>query len=238
MEIGDLSVVEAASWRMASELVRRHPTRLRMIRAHPGGGLSDCLWLLPAVGDQGDVRLNRNGTIQILERFDGRPPDGWGPVEWSEYLFAEPRAFLGRLEHAAGLTPSSQVPAATPRTLTYRVLAAIAATGFKTVRPIEIEQGYIDTSGYGCGPNPNLDVFPIDNERLRGGPDDLLDEARYRFWIVVRDHVPVVAIDQADAVAWVARDVERVDLMSLYEKTGRSVVITALELLRRVEDAT
>src|SRR5437588_367965 len=40
MEDFDRSVVEAASWRLASELVRRHPTALRLIRGHPGGGQS------------------------------------------------------------------------------------------------------------------------------------------------------------------------------------------------------
>ena len=38
-------------------------------------------------------------------------------------------------------------------TLTLRVLATIAATGVKSVHPIEIVPGYIDTSGYGGGPN-------------------------------------------------------------------------------------
>lgn len=46
MEWNDRSVLEAASWRLASELVRRHPDTTRLIRAHPGGGQSDCLWLV------------------------------------------------------------------------------------------------------------------------------------------------------------------------------------------------
>lgn len=146
MEQMDQSVVEAASWRLASEMVRRHPTALRLIRGHPGGGQSDCLWLLPLIGNQGDVRLNRVGTIQVLDRFDGRPADEWGATTWNDYLFAEPRGFLDRLERAAGLPTPTHVPTATPRTLTYRVLAAIAATAFKTVHPIEIQQGYMSES--------------------------------------------------------------------------------------------
>ena len=35
------SVLEAASWRLASELVRRHPDTVRLTGAHPGGGQSD-----------------------------------------------------------------------------------------------------------------------------------------------------------------------------------------------------
>lgn len=231
-------MVEAASWRLASELVRRHPAALRLIRGHPGGGQSDCLWLLPLVGDRGDVRLNRVGTIQVLERFDDRTADAWQPTEWSEYLLAEPRGFLDRLERAAGLPAPSHVPSSTPRTLTYRVLAAIAATAFKSVHPIEIQQGFIDSSGYDAGPNPNLDEFPIDPQRLRAQPDDFFGEAAYRFWIVLRDEVPVVAIDQADAVAWTAHDSSPMQLMGLYVQSRRRVLATSLEVLRRVDRAT
>lgn len=236
MEELDRSVIEAASWRLASELVRRHPTALRLIRGHPGGGQSDCLWLLPVVGDHGDVRLNRVGTIQVLDRFDGRPADEWRPTEWTDYLFADPRAFLDRLERAAGLPTPAQVPSATSRTLTYRVLAAIAATAFKSVHPIEIQQGYIDSSGYDAGPNRNLDDFPIDPEHLRSQADDLFGEARYRFWIVVRDEVPMLAVDEAAALAWTSYDASPIDLMALFTSSRRHVLTTALEVLSRIDN--
>lgn len=238
MEDFDRSVVEAASWRLASELVRRHPTAVRLIRGHPGGGQSDCLWLLPLVGDNGDVRLNRVGTIQVLDRFDGRPSDQWRPTEWTEYLFAEPRAFLDRLERAAGLPSPPQVPSATPRTLTYRVLAAIAATAFKSVHQIEIQQGYVDSSGYDAGPNENLDGFPIDPAHLRALPGDLFDEPRYRFWIVVRDRAPVLAVDEADALAWTPHGATPIELMALYEQSRRHLLTTALEVLRRIDNTS
>jgi hypothetical protein len=238
MEGFDRSVVEAASWRLASELVRRHPTVVRLIRGHPGGGQSNCLWLLPLIDDKGDVRLNRVGTIQVLERFDGRSAVGWRPTEWSEYLFAKPRGFLDRLEREAGLPTPSPIPGPTPRTLTYRVLAAIAASAFKSVHPIEIQQGFVDSSGYDAGQNPSLDGFPIDPERLRSQPDDFFGEARYRFWIVVRDEVPVLAVDQADAFAWTPDDSSPLQLMGLYERSQRHLLTTALEVLCRVDNTS
>ena len=233
----DRSVVEAASWRLASELVRRHPSTVRLIRGHPGGGQSDCLWLLPLAGGSGDVRLNRVGTIQVLDRFDRRPADEWRPTEWSEYLFADPRRFLDRLERAAGLPSPAQVPAATARTLTYRLLAAVAATAFKSVHPIEIQQGFIDTAGYGGGHNDNLGSFSIEHERLRGGPEDFFGEAGYRFWIVVRDQVPVLAIDEFDAFAWTPQHEAPMDLMGLFKASRRQVLTTVLEVLRRIDSA-
>lgn len=232
----DRTVLEAASWRLASELVRRHPTTLRLIRAHPGGGLSDCLWILPADGETGDVRLNRNGTIQVLERFDGRPADSWEPTEWEEYLAADPREFLHRLETAAGLPIPQHVPPATATTLTYRLLAAIAATAIKSVHPIEIQLGVFDTSGGGGGRNEALMHFPIPAELLWARPDDLFGESGYRFWVVLRDGAPVLALEQHKALAWTAHHDDAISLMDLYKQSRRHLIATALTVVQRIDN--
>lgn len=232
----DRSVLEAASWRLASELARRHPTTTRLIRAHPGGGQSDCLWFTPTAGETGDIRLNREGTIQVLERFDGRPADMWPPTEWDEYLRADPREFLHGLEVAAGLPTPQHVPAATTTTLTYRVLAAIAATAVKSVHPIDIQPGMIDTSGYGGGPNEALDSFTaIPAELLRPADDDFYRQPGYRFWIVLRDDVPVLAFEQRAGLAWTQHHDASFDVMDLYEESRRHVLVTTLKLLRKVD---
>jgi len=137
MEWIDRSVLEAVSWRLASELVRRHPDTTSLMSGHPGGGQYDCLMVFPTAGPSGDVQLNRNGRIHVLERFDGRPPDAWEPTTWEEYMGADPREFLRRLEIAAGLPEPHEVPSATPATLIYRVLAAVASTAIKSVHPID-----------------------------------------------------------------------------------------------------
>ncbi len=234
--IHDRTVIEAASWRLASELVRRHPTRTRLIRGHPGGGQYDVLWLIPADrADPGDVPMNRNGTIQVHARFDGRPMDDdrrWEPTEWVHYLAGDPREFLLRLESAAGLDAPESTPASTPRSLTYRVLAAVAATAVKTVHPIEIQEGFIDASD-GGGRNPVLESFPIDPERLVAAPGDLFGEPRYRFWIITRDGDPLVAVDEADAVAWGAAGGAPFNLVDLYGALGRDVAVVAGDVLRR-----
>lgn len=236
MEWVDRSVLEAASWRLASELVRRHPDTARLIRAHPGGGQSDCLWLLPTAGKTGDVRLNRNGTIQVLERFDGGPPGEWRPTEWDEYLRADPRGFLHRLEVAAGLPSPQQVPPATPTTLTYRVLAAVASTAIKSVHLVEIQPGFIDTSGYGGGPNDALALFSaIPAELLRARDDDFFGESGYRFWVVLRDEVPVLAVEQLEGLAWTPHHDVSFPLMGLYEGARRDLLVTTMRLLRKVD---
>lgn len=237
MEWIDRSVLEAVSWRLASELVRRHPDVTRLIRAHPGGGQYDCLWILPKAGDKGDVQLNRNGRINVLERFDGGPTDGSESVEWDEYLRADPREFLDRVETAAGLAVPQQVPAATPATLTYRILAAIASTAVKSVHPIDIQLGFIDSSGYDAGPNDALTSFTaIPGALRRPREDDMFGEAGYRFWIVLRDDIPVLAFEQREGLAWTQHHDVAFPLMSLYEESGRHLLVTALKLLRKVDD--
>lgn len=237
MEWIDRSVLEAVSWRLASELARRHPDAVRLIRAHPGGGMSDSLWLLPTTGNKGDVRLNRNGTIQVLERFDGLPPRGWEPVAWETYIGADPREFLDRLEVAAGLPTPTHVSPSTPTTLVYRVLATIAATAVKSVHPIEIQAGFIDTSGYGGGLNDALDSFSaIPGDLRRPRENDLFGEPGYRFWIVVRDDVPVLAFEQHEGVAWTSHHDMGFPVMDLYEESRRDLLVTTLELLRKVDN--
>ncbi len=157
------------------------------VRTHPGGGQYDVLQIVDPKDGPGAIMLNRNGTIQIHGRFDGAGAPPWDATEWADYVAADPREFLGRLESAAGLKAPGVTPRATPTTLTYRVLAAIAATAVKTVHPIEIEHGYIDTSGYGGGPNRVLDQFSVSAALTAVRDDDLFGQPGYRFWIAMQE---------------------------------------------------
>ncbi len=240
MEWVDRSVLEAVSWRLASELFRRHPTGLSLIRGFPGGGQSDCLWLLPAGlpkgSKHGDVRLNRHGTIQVLERFDGRPPGAWEPTAWDDYLRADPREFLLRLEAGAGLPVPQQVPASTPSGLVYRVLAAIAATAVKSVRPIEIQMGVTDTSGYGGGPLlAGFQAFAIPQSLLQPQQGDPHGEPGDRFWFVSRAGEFILALEQREGLAWTRHHQTASSIPNLYAESRRHLLVTALKLLRRAD---
>ncbi len=71
-------------------------------------------------------------------------------------LSADPREFLHALDVGSGLPVPTSVPTATPRTLTFRVLATIAETGFKTVDPIEILPPFHSVFGYTRRSNVSL----------------------------------------------------------------------------------
>lgn len=232
-----MSVLEAASWRLASELVRRHPQTLRILRTHPGDGQYDCLTITMPDLQGGTIQLNRNGTIQVQETFGRVDAAPWEPTDWDEYLRDDPRSFLVRLEAAAGLQAPLHVPSATALTLTYRSLAALTATAVKSVHPIMVHSGYFDTSGYDAGPNALLDAFTGIPQHLRDPRrDDLFGEPGYRFWIVTRNEVPILAIEQVEGLAWSTHHIEPINLIHEYQRSRRSINVTALELLRRADN--
>ncbi len=43
MDSVNKQLTEIASWRIVSELIRRHPEKFTVIETHPGGGQYDCL---------------------------------------------------------------------------------------------------------------------------------------------------------------------------------------------------
>ena len=228
----DPSVIEAASWRLASELMRRHPRGARLFIGYPGMGQYDLLWIRSEGDPVVEITLNRVGRIKVESRGDGRPVE-WEPAYWIEYLSSAPRQFLERLEAAAAWPAPNQVPASTPETLTYRVLAALAAIGTKAIAPIRIVQGFIDSSGYGGGRNEDLDRFQLPTDMTARREDDLLGEAGYRFWLPMRNHQPLMAIEQSSATAWFIGSDRPMNLQELYRSSAKEPALVAAELLRR-----
>ena len=229
----DRSIIEAASWRLASELVRRHPKETRLFRGHPGGGTYDVLWILGLKDSALDIRLNRNGTIQVHGRVDNEPVREIETMQWADYLMADPKTFLLQLEHAVGWTAPATTPRSTPETLTYRVLAALAAIGTKTIRPISIEQGYIDSSGYDGGRHPGLNEFSFPDELTHVRDDDFFHKPGYRFWMPYREGKPLVAIEQSTATVWFTNRPDSLQLMSLYKRLHKEPALVAAEILKK-----
>ncbi len=217
--------------------MRRHPRGNRLFHAFPSGHQYDLLWI---VGDSGlDLRLNRNGTIRVDRRGDGVEQIDWEPTAWEDYLAANPRQFLERFERAAGLKAPAKVPQSTPETLTYRVLAAISASAVKTVRPFEIQLGFIDSSGDGSERNYRLDEFDLPSELTERRDDDFYGEPGYRFWIVVREDPSLMedqslmVLEQSSATAWFRGSSSPVDLMDEYRKQHKEPSLVAATVIGR-----
>ncbi len=150
------TVIEAASWTLATDLARRHP-ELSIGRCHPGGGQYDCLAIRSEKGLS--VDLNRVGRIHVHSIEGGEGTPNWEPVEWSTFLASDPREFVALLEERVRLPKIDALPATIPRVLVYRVLAAFArlhALG----SPVDICMSAIDESGMGGGPATWLTEYP------------------------------------------------------------------------------
>ena len=175
--------VNAQSWWIASELVRRHP-HLLLLETHPGGGQYDCLTLVdPGRRSAGAIaQINRAGTIQV------RRSSTFSPISWAEAFAATGGHDVVRsIEAAAGLPAPTIAPATGPKALTYRVLARVLTSLVDDRREWDAENGYLDTSGMGSGRRAALGRFPSVVESLRDRRvDDIGREPAYRFWLLQR----------------------------------------------------
>jgi hypothetical protein len=211
-------VIEAVSWRLATELIRRHAGDLRLVETHGGGGQYDELRLYPRSGPESAtflVSLNRLGSAHF-----SRAP-AWGTV-WIDAVAAEdPRSTVDELERRAGLHSAAGLPAATADVLTFRAIAMILShTAFEPAR-WECRSGVLDSSGYGGGPRDELfRAFPTAGTRRQERQrDDLLDEPAHRFWFLLRNSEPQIAFEDT-GLAWTLAN-EQFNLVSRYQATGR-----------------
>ena len=233
--IEDRTVLEAVSWRLAATLVSRHPAALRVLRTHPSGGQADCLTLVGLGESRPPIfQLNRVGEIQACGHLDGQYIEDLVRWPWRDYLAQDSERFILELETSSGLVASEHA-APTDAALTYRVLAALAATQFKADRRLTVEPGYIDTSGYGAGPNEKaFAAFPwIEASLLRPRDTDPFGEARYRFWFLSRSGIPLLAFEQESGQVWNTYDRRPIRLRELYRRTEHDEDLTAARLLAR-----
>lgn len=102
------------------EVGERHPEDTRLIRGHPGGGLYDLLWITQPEGT-GEIMLNRNGSIHVRGRFDGRVEITWRDGGWDHYLRSDPH-----MNSSRGLSPPPAFPRHRPCRRQHRALSRIA----------------------------------------------------------------------------------------------------------------
>lgn len=200
------SVLEAASWTLATEMTRRHP-ELTVLRYHPGGGQYDCLAIRSERGVH--IDLNRVGRIHIHSIQGGGTPN-WEPAEWSDYL-SDPQSFLALLEERVRLPHVDVLPSTTSRVLSYRVLAAFArlhALG----TPAEICMSTIDESGMGGGPASWIADYPVAEPMTSAPP--------IGFWRAKSKDTEFVI--EAESATVHRRDGATVSLADRYKEQGRN----------------
>jgi hypothetical protein len=209
-------LVEIASWRLAAEMVRRHP-KMRVIETHPGDGMYDCLDLLPEASyPPAIVSLNRVGGIHCLAA--GRRWD------WAWYLSLEdPLEAVMEIEAAAGLPAVGTLPASTPAVLTPRFTAAFLTHALLGRTQWECRNGLLDSAAGSGRRFPWFAPFPAALDRLQESlPDDILGNPAYRFWFLVSNDEPRLCLETTGR-AWDRAGVEY-DLMHLYRQASRRLL--------------
>ena len=170
----------AVAWTILAEVIRRHgeSRNLHLLETRPGGGQIDCLTLLGLEAGSDDVYgggtqlgsadLNvGNGKLRVFHRFES-PNDAVAAKDTQQdldvvsvYLGAsDPAEVIDRTCHLLGLSPQPDKPGPTTRgILTVRLLAKMLARYAFERRGLRYRTGYHDTSGYGGGSLPDLQLF-------------------------------------------------------------------------------
>lgn len=192
-------LIEIASWRLACELMRRHASSLLLIETHPGGGQYDCLAFYDRATKERVLDLNRAGSAHG-ER-------GSVPSEelWPKLLAEDdPKSVVDAVEAVAGLSTPRALPEETADVVVYRFVAELLAGRTFSRNRWECRNGFLDSSGMAGGPREEFfRAFPaMASRRQTRLETDLLGIAEYRFWFVLRDGSPVVALESATGAAW------------------------------------
>lgn len=214
-------LIEAASWRLVAEILRRHPY-LRVTETHPGGGQYDCLSILlgsEASEAHSQIALNRAGSVHFLLGADHLT---WSEF-WNDYLSASDPVHIVREVCAKARLPAvRRLPPSTPAVVIYRFIAAFMATSVLGRVSWECRNGYHDSSGPGdsCERRDWFAIFPAALARLSVRlPNDPLGEPAYRFWFICKSCRPQLCLETTGH-AWDLGGA-KFDLMKLYRMRRR-----------------
>lgn len=200
-------LINATSWRLAAELVRRNPYLL-ILETHPGGGSYDCLSICdgrdpkntPPLAD-----LNRAGSVHLFQHDQAQEHR----LTWAEVLSAEqPRQVIEHIEHVLGLRPAPNAEA-TPRALAYGLISAVLTQNLNSPEVFDARNEFLDSSGDDTGWTENDDLrgyikqFPSLTQRPDmevEAPIELMPrlgtwrEPYDHFWAVLRDERPILMV--------------------------------------------
>ena len=227
------AVVEAASWRIVTELCRRTPS-LNIYQYHPGGGQNDCLALMhPTFGTVAD--LNRSGTFHARRRLDSGEParDECWPV-WEEVTQTPMQDLVNRASTQIGQAVPARLPASVPRVVVYRSMAAILALHAFAPVMWSCQSAFIDSSGVeGCGGHPLLASFPTAEAALRAEGQTDSERSGVGTWLVLRGDEPLLCLREDGRVWTLGGEAENV--VVTYRR-NRSILAVIYPLLATIAD--
>jgi hypothetical protein len=232
---------ELGSWRIAAELVRRHPEELLVIETHPGDGQYDCLSIYrrshhsSRSGLETFLQMNRAGRGHVdaeVPSEEGRIRPNWLDIMATSDLRND---VVLPIEQSREIESPSKTPATTSRSVGVRLIAEMLQVQVHHHVAFTARNGMEDSSGMGgTGVREVLfREFGILDQLNEHEDDDVLEEPAYRFWFVKSTdsrNTPVAAIDVRNGLVW-TKSLRGSDLMSMYGAQGRSMVRLAATLL-------
>lgn len=208
--------VERASWYLATELVRRHPA-CSVVQVRSAGGQSDLIWVGGWTGNpsapvfQQRWAIDRHGTGSV---HVGREMRQVTTEPWLELMSDEPRAFINRLEQAAGFPVTAMLRPPSARTLTYQVIEQVLALTALTDDRVTCRSVVVDAAGTGRMDAPAEYVAVIASLM----PSDQAPAEAYRFWVLEQSARPIALLHDSGH-AWVGATHH--DLAVLHGQTRR-----------------
>ena len=228
---------EALSWRLMTEMLRRFPDVFRLIEAHPGGGLGDCLALINKRGQPTIVMdVNRNGgSVHINAYADGTNAGYEVISDWQRKMTQSSASdFLDELAQALRLEVPHTLPPSTQETIVYRFIADFLTHAVGRLSRWECRNGYCDTSGFGAGKRVEwFEKFPglQNNEDLRHS-EPFIGEYAYNFWFLLQDDEPKLCLDTAGmAYRLDGKSHDLTDLYAQYRRIWPMIFRVAGDLL-------
>lgn len=175
---------QTGSWRIAAELAGVIGPGYTLIEGHPGGGMYDGLWFVPAslqLGERPDVFLNRNGSIHAASRVIE------DSTVWSQLAAGELTAneVSQRIAEVVGAIDRPM-----PGREAVRFLAGVAEWAARSDGGERIEAGWYDSSGPGGSLHLRERYEAFGLTPSSNGPDGM--------WFVAgRDRRPLLAVDMS-----------------------------------------
>ena len=246
------SIVRAVTFRVLTELVRRHSNLpIRILELHPTQSGYDCLtlWRDGANGTfPGTVVAHFNTASENVTVFRPvvEPPTAGSALSDSmnyidRYLL-DPRSTLEILEELCGFPSreAGRVPTSSRMVLVYRVISELLERSALSSRQLDVRSGWFDSDYDECHVRPEL--RPFRGARAAFQPN-LSREATAAiasdFWMLsacdalkTTHRTTPMAIDVSGKVWTPDRDDAVVDVWQLYSNNGRRLLPIVTELER------
>jgi len=238
-------LINAQSWWIAAELVRRHP-QLIVHESHPGRARKDVLSLLDERDPQrshhaGKVEMSRTATLLAAG------PDSLGverhlELTWGEALSGHPARVVEQIEHVVGFATDVNAPSP-PRVLVYEFFAELLLLKINSSETWDIRNEVLDhgqgANWFGDGRRGYIEKFPILVERSASDSSTLLDrtprlglwnEPYSHYWAVLRDKEPVLLISPIEGIVFTREESFQLS-DGLLQVTGGMQVLVARTLI-------